>query len=273
MSDAGVRPADGKVVGTALVGATGRRARGWAAPAITAALLLLVWEVAARAELVDPLFFAGPIAVAGALWRLITSGEILPHYASTMGAAVLGIGIAIVAGVIGGLAFGVSPAVARVASPYLVVLNATPRVALIGLFVIWLGLGLGVRVAMVAVSAFFPVFFNTAEGVRALDPALDRVGRAFGCTRREWFTRILLPHTAPWMLTGVQLAVGRGLVVVVIAEILVGSLGGVGYVIANAGQQLRPADVLAGAALMAVTGCALTLGLGKLGRWLAPWRP
>jgi NitT/TauT family transport system permease protein len=186
---------------------------------------------------------------------------------------VLGIGIAVAAGVTGGLAVGVSPAIARVAGPYLAVLNATPRVALIGLFVIWLGLGLGVRVAMVAVSAFFPVFFNTAEGVQALDPALDRVGRVFGCTRREWFTRILLPHTAPWMLTGVQLAVGRGLVVVVIAEILVGSLGGVGYVIATAGQQFRPADVLAGAALMAVTGCALTLGLGTLGRWLAPWRP
>ena len=244
-----------------------------AAPIVTGALLLAVWEIAARVELVDPLFFAGPAAVARALWALVASGEILPHYASTMGAAVLGIAIAVAAGVVGGLAFGVSPAVARVTGPYLAVLNATPRVALIGLFVIWLGLGLGVRVAMVAVSAFVPVFFNTVEGVRALDPALDRVGRAFGCTRREWFTRILLPHTAPWVLTGVQLAVGRGLVVVVIAEILVGSLGGVGYVIANAGQQLRPADVLAGAALRAATGCALTLGLGRLDRRAAPWRP
>jgi ABC-type nitrate/sulfonate/bicarbonate transport system permease component len=170
-----------------------------------------------------------------------------------------------------GIVYGLSPAFRHVAGPYVAALNATPRVALIGLLVVWLGLGVGVRVALVLISAFFPVFFNTAEGVRARDAGLDRVARAYGCTRREWFTSILLPHTLPFLLTGTRLALGRALVVVVIAEIFVGSLGGIGSFIITAGQQFQSADVLAAASLMAVTGWSLTMALERLGAWLTPW--
>ena len=142
---------------------------------------------------------------------------------------------------------------------------------MIGLLVVWVGLGTGVRVALVLISAFFPVFFNTAEGVRARDPSLDRVARAYGCSRWEWFTSILLPHTVPFLLTGTRLALGRALVVVVIAEIFVGSLGGIGYFIITAGQQFQSADVLAAACLMAVTGWGLTMAIERLGTWLTPW--
>jgi ABC-type proline/glycine betaine transport system permease subunit len=137
--------------------------------------------------------------------------------------------------------------------------------------VLWTGLGLTTRLVLVAISGFFPVFFNTSEGVRSLDPALARVGHAYGCTRREQLAYIVLPHTLPFLLTGLQLAVGRGLVVVVIAEIFVGSLGGIGYFIITAGQQFQSADVFAGALLMAVTGCVLTLALERLRAWLTPW--
>jgi ABC-type nitrate/sulfonate/bicarbonate transport system permease component len=238
---------------------------------MTGALVLAAWEAASRAGWIDPLFFAGPSVVAARLWSLLVTGEILPHYAATVGSAGAGLSIALIAGVIAGAAYGLSRFVRDVAGPYLAMLNATPRVAMIGLFVIWLGLGAGVRVVMVAVSAFFPVFFNTVEGVRTLDPSLDRVGRVFGCTRWEWFIQIVVPHALPSILTGMRLAVGRGLVVVVIAEIFVGSLGGVGYFIINAGQQLQSAAVLAAALLMAFTGCGLTLGIDRLSAWLTPW--
>jgi NitT/TauT family transport system permease protein len=248
------------------------RSRRFALPVASGLVILVVWEITWRAGWVDPLFFSGPTAVAAALWRLTVSGEIIPHYVTTMSSAAIGLVLAVAAGVVAGIASGLSPAFRAVTGPYLAALNATPRVAMIGLFVVWLGLGAGVRVAMVVISAFFPVFFNTAEGVRALESSLDRVGRAYGCTRREWFTLILLPHTLPFMLTGTRLAVGRALVVVVIAEIFVGSLGGVGYFIINAGQQFQAAHVFAAAVLMALTGCALMLALDRLTAWLVPWR-
>jgi NitT/TauT family transport system permease protein len=238
---------------------------------VTGAVIIGAWELAARAGWIDPLFFAGPGAVVARLWSLLVTGEILPHYAATMGSAAAGLAIAVAAGVVAGAAYGLSRWVRDVTGPYLAMLNATPRVAMIGLFVIWLGLGAGVRIAIVAVSAFFPVFFNTVEGVRTLDPSLDRVGRVFGCSRWEWLSRIVVPSALPSILTGVRLAVGRGLVVVVIAELFVGSLGGVGYFITNAGQQFQSAAVLAAALLMALTGCAVTFAIDRLSAWLTPW--
>ncbi len=241
------------------------------APVVTGLLTLAAWESAWRAGWIDPLFFSGPTAVGGALWRLVVSGAIVPHYLTTLAAAAVGLLLAVASGFTAGMAYGLSPAFRHAAGPYVAALNATPRVATIGLLVVWLGLGLGVRVALVLISAFFPVFFNTAEGVRARDPSLDRVARAYGCSRWEWFTSVLLPHTLPFLLTGTRLALGRALVVVVIAEIFVGSLGGIGYFIINAGQQFQSADVLAAACLMAVTGWGLTMALERLGVWLTPW--
>jgi len=241
------------------------------APALTGVAGLVVWEGAWRAGWIDPLFFSGPTAVVAALWRLVVSGTIVPHYLTTLSAAAVGLVLAVVSGGVTGVAYGLSPAFRHVAGPYLAALNATPRVAAIGLLVLWLGLGAGVRVALVLISAFFPVFFNTAEGIRARDPSLDRVARVYGCSRREWFTSILLPHALPFLLTGTRLALGRALVVVVIAEIFVGSLGGIGYFIITAGQQFQSADVLAAASLMAVTGWGLTMLLERLGAWLMPW--
>lgn len=251
--------------------AAARRRPGWLPAAATGLGLAALWEAVARAGWIDPLFFAGPVAAAAALVRLVSGGDLLHHYAVTLGSAALGLLAGSAAGIVAGLACGLSPAARAVAGPYLAALNATPRVALIGILVVWIGLGTGVRVALVAISAFFPLFFNTAEGVRSRDPALDRLARAYAATRGEWFGQVLLPQCLPAALTGSQVAVGRSLVVVVIAEIFVGSLGGVGYFIISAGQQFRAADVFAAAALMALTGSALTLGLSRLGARLTPW--
>ncbi len=204
-------------------------------PVATGLLGLAARESAWRAGWIDPLFFSGPTGVAGALCRLIVTGAIIPHYLTTLSATAAGLALAVVSGVIAGMAYGLSPAFRHMAGPYLAALNATPRVAMIGLLVVWLGLGMAVRVVLV------------------------------------WFTSILLPHTLPFLLTGTRLALGRALVVVVIAEIFVGSLGGIGYFIINAGQQFQSANVLAAAFLMAVTGCGLTIALERLGAWLTPW--
>lgn len=233
--------------------------------------LLLTWEGIARAGWVDPAFVAAPSAVAATLWELIATGRILPHFLFTIGGAALGLALAIVLGVTLGVLAGLSPAVRRVAGPYLAALNATPRVALIPLLIMWLGLGLGTRVTLVVLSAFFPVFFNAAEGVQAVDPALKRVGDAFGCNGWERFTQIVLPSALPHILTGVRLAVGRGLIVVVIAEMFVGSFGGMGYFIIASGQSFQAAAVFAGAAIMALTGYLLTQALQWLEGRLTPW--
>lgn len=242
-----------------------------ALPAATGAGLLALWEAAWRARLVDPLFFSGPSAIAARLWHLTAGGELVGHYWMTMYSAGIGLVVALAFAVPVGILYGLWPGLRNVAAPYFAALNVMPRVALIPLLTIWFGLGLTTRVVMVAVSAFFPIFFNTVEGVHGVDPSLDRAGRVFGCTPWERVRLIVLPAALPHIFIGLRLAIGRGLIVIVVAEIFVGSLGGIGFFIISAGQNFHAADIFASALLLAVTGLALTWAVERLGARLSPW--
>ena len=124
---------------------------------------------------------------------------------------------------------------------------------------------------MVAISAFFPIFFNAVEGVRGVDPSLDRAGRVFGCTPWERVRLIVLPAALPHIFIGMRLAIGRGLIVIIVAEIFVGSLGGIGFFIISAGQNFHAADIFASAVLLAATGLVATWAVERIGARLSPW--
>lgn len=240
-------------------------------PATAGVGLLALWEAVWRARVVDPLFFSGPSAIVVRLWQLMLSGEILGHYWMTIYSAGIGLVVALALAVPVGILYGLWPGLRNVTAPYFAALNVMPRVALIPLLIIWFGLGLTTRVVMVALSAFFPIFFNTVEGVHGLDPSLDRAGRVFGCTPWERVRLIVLPAALPHIFIGMRLAIGRGLIVIVVAEIFVGSLGGIGYFIITAGQNFHAADIFASALLLAATGLVLTWAIERLGALLSPW--
>jgi ABC-type nitrate/sulfonate/bicarbonate transport system permease component len=137
--------------------------------------------------------------------------------------------------------------------------------------IIWFGIGLPSKIAVVFLGAVFPIMINTAAGVRTVDRSLIQAARAFNATDRQLFLTVNLPACVPFVLSGMRLAVGQGLIGVFVGELL-GAQHGIGLLVANAGASFQTATVLAGVALIAMAGVVLTNLLGLAERRFSSWR-
>src|SRR2546425_90663 len=156
--------------------------------------------------------------------------------------------------------------------PFVTFLYATPRIVLLPLLIIWLGIGVESKVAVVFLGAFFAMVINTTAGVRNLDSHLIRVARSFGASDLQLFRTVALPGSVPFILTGLRLGIGHALIGVVVGE-LVAARAGVGYFMAIAGATFQSDKVFAGLIIIATTGMVLTYILQRLERHFDAWRP
>ncbi len=192
--------------------------------------------------------------------RLPIFGTILRRAARSL---LYGLGLAAAVGISAGLLIGWYPRLGYFVDPFINFLYAIPRVALGPLLIVWLGIGLSSKVALVFLISVFPVLVNTSSGVRSLDPHLLRVARCFGASDLKIFRTIALPGSVPFVLGGLRLAVGQSLIGVFVAELL-GAQYGIGAMIENAGQQFQTDQVFAGLLIFAAAGMLLT----AIVRWL-----
>lgn len=248
----------------------GRISPPWAALLFVA--LLAAWEVGARAGLISDLFFSSPSAIAasgvhemggGRFWRdlAVSSVELLAGF---LAAAALAVPLGLVAG--SSARFG------YLVSPWLDGLNATPRVALLPLVILWVGLGFWAAVIIVFLGAFFSIAINTSNGVKTVDRQLLNLARSFGASRRKVFVSVVAPATVPYTIAGLRIGVGRALIGVFVAEIFGGSAG-IGYMIKVAGQTLQTDRVFVGVAVFMLMGVGLFTAIGVLERRFERWRP
>lgn len=273
----GGRSADGDEAGSRQVGSgarwrqrlglTTRRRR-----ALTSALVgVALWELVARFLVTGTLFFVPLTDVAAAGIEMARSGELGKHAWVSFQEFVYGIGLATAAGIPLGLAIGVSDRVRDYAQPWISGLYSTPLIALAPLFILWLGIGTTSKIAVVFIMALFPMTINTAAGIKNTEQALIDVARSFGFTRAAIFRKVLLPSALSFIVTGFRLAVGRGIVAVVVAEFF-GSRAGLGYLILVSSQAFAMDRLLLAVLLLAFSGI---IGIGlveRLERRLAPWR-
>jgi NitT/TauT family transport system permease protein len=250
---------------------TTRRYEPFVVTAISLVVFFVLWEIVWRIGRFPPSVFAGPGQVAAALGEMVASGELARDVVASTSQFLLGYLLAAAAGIAVGLALGVNEDAEAVFSPYLMALYAAPRVAFISLLLIWLGAGLTLKVVLVFLSAFFPICVNTIAGAKGVDPTLLEAGRAFGASRWQTFTKIVVPSAVPFIFAGLRLGVGRGLIGMFVAE-LFGAEAGLGYLIQRAGFELKAAQVFAGVLVLMVLSVALHEGVAWLGRRLAPWR-
>jgi NitT/TauT family transport system permease protein len=150
-------------------------------------------------------------------------------------------------------------------------MQATPRIALMPLFIIWFGLGITSKIVVVLLSAIFPLIVNLQVAMSTIDADLVRVARSYGATRWQIFRSVALPTSVPFLITGLRLAAGRGLLGVIVAEVFGGSEG-IGYMIQYAGATFQTDKVFAGVLVVAVTGITLDYSLERLGRHFDKWR-
>lgn len=232
---------------------------------------LLLWEFVGRYVVTSPILFAPLSKVLAVGWQLTASGEIHRHVLISMSEFAGGFALAGLAGVSAGLLMAVNRLARDILDPWVSFLYSSPLVALMPLFIMVFGLGYASKAAIVFIVSVFPILLSTYSGVRTIDGHLLDVGLAFNCSRLQRFTKILLPAALPHVVVGLRLGIGRGLTGVVVAELFAAN-GGVGYLIATAGQSFDTPTVLFGVLVLSAIGVLLTEALQFLERRLAPWR-
>ncbi len=235
-------------------------------------LLLAAWEAAWQAKLISPLFFSGPSAIAKQAVYAWTEGNLKGDLIYSSTNFILGFTAAVIAGVASGIIIGWYKGIRLFVDPLLSALNATPRVAMVPLILIWFGIDYKSKVFIIFLSAFFPVLVNTVGGMRAIDRDLLRAARAFCASDWQIFKTVAIPGSVPFILTGVRQGVALGLIGVVVGEMFGGSQG-IGFMVAYGGQTLATDTLFVGVTIIAAAGILLTWLAERLERRFSRWRP
>ncbi len=230
------------------------------------------WEAVSRSGLVNPLFLSSPAGIGRAALRMAASGELVEHLRASGPEFLLGYALALLTAVPLGLLAGWYSRLHAVLDPFLATFYATPREALLPVIVLWLGIGLASKIALVFLGGFFPICINAIAGARAVDPAHLRVARSYGAGEARIFRTIVVPSSVPFILAGLRLGVGRALVGVVVAE-LFAAAAGIGFLIGMAGSTFQTDRVFVGIVVLAVFGLLCNEALSRLERRFERWRP
>lgn len=186
----------------------------------------------------------------------------------------VGLLVSIIVGIPIGLMMGGSKWADAILSPYVWTFSSLPRIAIFPILVLFLGLGDEIKYALVILTAIFPVIINTWAGVKTTEQSLIHAAQVFGASRRQVYQKVVLPYTLPFVVSGIQLALSRGLVGVVIAEFLTGASkdGGLGWLIFRAARGFNGALTYAALISLAILALVLVQGTRSMESKIAPWR-
>jgi ABC-type nitrate/sulfonate/bicarbonate transport system permease component len=222
---------------------------------------------------VKPIFISSPTRVATAAYRMFfVTGEIWPDLKASATEYALALLLAVVLGAPLGLAAGWYRRLSYAVAPFLTGLNATPQIALLPIIIVWFGTGLASKVLIVFLLAVLPIAISAQSGVRTIDPRLIRLASSFGASECRRFRTIVVPSTVPYLLTGVRLAIGRGMIGIVVGEIY-GSAAGVGAMINQAGSRFQTDKVFVGILAIVIAGSILAEIVRQVERLVEVWRP
>ncbi len=239
---------------------------------LSVAFVLTVWQLVSNARIMPVLFLPGPWDVAQAFVTLFQTGDIGLDIATSGEELAIGFGLAIVVGLLIGLGMGWYTRFQYAMDPIVNFFYSTPRIVLLPLFIIWFGIDIQSKIAVIFLGALFPIVINTMAGVRNTEAALLRVARSFGASDALIFQRVVLPGSVPFILTGFRLGVGHALTGVVVGE-LIAARHGVGMLIAISGQTFQTPKMLAAVILIAGTGMILTTVFQRIENRFQSWRP
>jgi NitT/TauT family transport system permease protein len=237
--------------------------------AASIAMFLTVWEIYGRR--IDPILFTYPTAIAVAFGQLLWSGELIKQMLVSLSALGAGFGAALILGVILGLAMGRSRLAEAILQPHVNSLYATPQVALTPLLMMWLGLGFGVKVAIVFLFAFFPILINTTSGAKNVSASMVEVGRAYLASPAQITRKIIFPAALPFIMAGVRIAIGRALVGMIVAELFT-AITGLGAMLSLYGNIFETAKMFVVIIVLAALGFSLIQGAQLLEKKMARWK-
>jgi ABC-type nitrate/sulfonate/bicarbonate transport system permease component len=235
-------------------------------------LFFVLWQIGADRGVVDKFFFSAPSDIAVAAWREVQN----PRFWNDVRVSGIELAVGTVLGVLVsvpvGLVVGWYRRLNYAVDPWLNFANALPRVALIPLVVLTVGLGVEMKITIVFLGAVFTIMVATVEGVRTVERYLLDVARSFRASQRRIFTSLVIPGTLPFIVSGMRIAVGRVLAGVIIAEFYA-QTDGIGVMILKAGYAFDSARMMFGILLFTLLGILLYESVGYAERYFQRWRP
>jgi|GraSoiStandDraft_34_1057297.scaffolds.fasta_scaffold12671_4 ABC-type nitrate/sulfonate/bicarbonate transport system permease component len=231
-------------------------------------VVLGAWEYLGRH--INPVLFTYPTAVGSAAVKMIASGELWKYLSQSLIVLFAGLGLATVFGIALGLIMARFWVVDVALDTYITALYSIPSVALVPVLVLWFGFEITAKIAVVFLFTFFPIVINTHQGVKNVDNRLTEVGRAFRCSERQLWVHIVLPAAVPYIVTGLRLAIGRGLIGMVLADLYT-AITGIGYLISRYASIYRTDAMFVPIATLGLLGITLTGLLRFVEKRVAPW--
>ena len=235
---------------------------------VSLAIFLTLWQIAGAS--IDPVLFTTPSKVAIAAVDMVGSGELWFALWPSLIVLVAGLTLAIIFGTVLGLVLARFHVLDVGLTVYITFLYSIPSVALVPLIVLWAGYETTAKIIILFMFAFFPMVINTYQGVKAVDPKLLEVGRAFRCSERQLWNNIVLPAALPFIVTGIRLAVGRGMIGMVLADLYT-AISGIGYLIVRTASTFQVDKMFVPIVTLGLLGVTLTALLRFVETRVAPW--
>ena len=239
------------------------------------AAFLAFWSLLSGAvvvlKLFNPIFLPGPWLVLGNVLDMAVRGQLWIHLAATLERVALGFGAGAVLGVGLGLAAGHLTPIRHIVEPLVELLRPIPPLAMLPMFIVWVGIGETSKIGFITYATFFPIFLTTITGVRQIDPILLRAAQSLGARGVGLFTRVILPAALPDILTGLRLGVALAFFVIVISE-FIGAEHGLGYLINDGRNFFLVPQMLGAAVVLGLLGYAGNGLVRLLERRLTRWQ-
>lgn len=238
---------------------------------MTVGCLIILWELVCRSGVVSELFLPAPTAILLTGWDMVMSGELLVNAKASIVRIVIGFLVGSMTGIVLGLLLGFSKLVDAMGNPVIYALYPIPKLALLPLIILWLGIGEVSKISIIALGVFFPVVINTYSGVKNLDPLFIKVAVSFKTSKYQMIRKVILPGALPVIFAGLKLAAGTALLLLVAAE-MIAAKEGIGAMILHYGDLMLTTKLMVGILTLSLMGIVFNHFLQWLEGRIIPWK-
>lgn len=234
-------------------------------------IFIALWEVLARFNIIDPFIFSSPSRVIQTTINLYNGGELFMHIGVTLAETVLGFLLGTLAGTSIAIILWWSETIQRVLDPYLVVLNALPKIALGPIIIVWIGAGMNSIIVMALLISLIVTIMTVLSGFMEENAQKQMLMKTLGASKWQIFSLVVLPASVPTIVSALKISVGMSWVGVIVGEYLV-SKAGLGYLIVYGGQVFKLDLVMTSIAIISVLSALMYFGVSWLEKALINWR-